>query len=177
MDSKEIINLIPLDKETQELTQKIVDEKDLETLKDLTHLFNLSQAKRNVLRVVKLNSLLDKVSDQMIERFEKYPDNFSSSDLLNYLQVTQNAIDRANKSLNLIDETPVIQLNQVNINVTEEPLDRESRSRIADAVQAILRKSKELEIEPEIIDVNNTDETIEPEEVQVDVKLLKEEEE
>ena len=88
------------------------DENDIDKVKDLTHLFNLNQAKKNVLRVLKLNSLLDKVSDQMIERFTKQPGAFSNSDLLNYMQVTQSAIDRANKALNLVDETPAIQINQ-----------------------------------------------------------------
>lgn len=47
----------------------------------------------------------------MIERFDKRPGEFSNSDLLSYLQVTQAAIDKATKSLNLVEETPLIQVN------------------------------------------------------------------
>lgn len=149
VDPKDIIDLIPLDKNTNNLAQEIINETDLKKVQDLTHLFNLNQAKKNVLRILKLNSLLDKVSDQMITRFEKTPDNFSNADLLNYMQVTQSAIDRANKALNLVDESPSITLNQVNVNVGTESLDRESRAKITEAINKILQRSKELEIVPE----------------------------
>lgn len=152
IDPKDIVDLIPLDNSTNELAQRIINENDLKKVQDLTHLFNLNQAKKNVLRVLKLNSLLDKVSDQMIERFDECPDQFSNSDLLNYLTVTQNAIDRANKALNLVDETPSITLNQVNVNVGTEGLDRDSRAKITEAINKILQKSKELEI----VNENNT---------------------
>lgn len=146
VDPKDIVDLIPLDNSTNKLAQEIINETDIKKVQDLTHLFNLNQAKKNVLRVLKLNALLDKVSDQMMERFNEYPDQFSNSDLLNYLTVTQNAIDRANKSLNLVDETPSITLNQVNVNVGGEALDRDSRAKITEAINKILQKSKELEI-------------------------------
>ena len=90
----------------------------------------------------------------MLERFEKKPGEFSNSDLINYLQVTQNAIDRANKSISLIDENPAITLNQVNINVTDN-LSRESRTKIEDAVKAILQKSEQLGILNETDKENN----------------------
>ena len=150
----DIINLIPLDKANEELAQKIVEEKDLEEVKNLTHAFNLNQMKKNVMRVLKFNSLLDKVSDQMLERFEKCPGQFSNDELLSYLSTTQNAIDRANKSIALVDEAPAIQINQVNIN-SESDIDRESKERIMRAVQALLNKSKEVDeniVEAEIVD-------------------------
>ena len=124
----ELLNLIPLDSKTKEIAQKIIDEDSLDKVKDLTHLFNLNQAKKNVLRILKLNTLLDKVSDTMIERFEQTPGQFSNADLLNYMQVTQSAIDRANKSLNMVDESQAItlnQVNQVNLNVGDEVMDKE----------------------------------------------------
>ena len=92
----------------------------------------------------------------MIERVEKAPDNFSNNDLLNYMQVTQSAIDRANKSLNLVDETPAIQLNQVNINVNDDDvLSRDSRERVLAFVKAALQQNSTeetdfVEIEEEV---------------------------
>lgn len=138
----DLINTIPLTQDTNNIVQNIINENDINKLKEFTNLFNLNQAKKNALRVLKLNSLLDKVSDEMIRRFQKQPGEFSNSDLLNYLTVAQNAIDRANKSLALIDETPAIQLNQVNVNIqsNEKILDRESRKKVTDAVAAILEK-------------------------------------
>lgn len=134
-----------LDVNTKKIAQEILDEKDIDRVKDLTNLFNLNSQKRNVMRVIKMNELLDKVTDQVIERFERKPDNFSNEDLIKYMQVTENAIDKANKQLNLVEETPPIQVmqqnNQVNINIGQE-LDRESRAKVFDAVRGFLAKAQ-----------------------------------
>lgn len=166
MDIKDIVDIIPLDNKTNELAQRIVNEDDLVSVQNLTHLFNLNQAKKNALRVIKLNELLDKVTDQIVTRFEQRPGEFSNNDLLNYMQVTQSAIDRANKSLNLVDETPAIQLNQVNINVNEENvLSKDSRDKVTDAIKSIMSKLNNLQepsklesiiVEPVINDEENT---------------------
>ena len=133
------LNLDPLDERTKEIAQNILDSEDVDTIKDLTNLFNLNSQKRNVVRVIKMNELLDKVTDQVVERFEKSPGNFSNEDLLKYLQVTENAIDKANKNLNLVEETPAIQLLQNNVNVNiDTGLDRESRQKVLDAVREFL---------------------------------------
>jgi hypothetical protein len=140
MSEELIVSTQDLDKKSSQIAQDIINEDDIDTIKDLTHLFNLNQAKKNVIRVMKLNGLLDTVSDKIIERFEKYPDNFSSNDLLNYLQVTQAAIDKANKNLSLVDDTPIIQVNhnnQVNVNVIDG-IDRESRERVLAYIQSVL---------------------------------------
>ena len=151
--SEELISTDKIDSSTRQLAQQIINEEDIDTVKDLTHLFNLNQAKKNVLRVMKLNGLLDTVSDKIIDRFEKYPDNFSNTDLLNYLQVTQNAIEKANKNLSLVDETPVIQLqqnNQVNVNIIDT-LDRDSKARVLDTIKAILSNTQPQENVEEVI--------------------------
>ena len=154
MTEDDLINLIPLDDKTSDIANKIVEEDNLEETKKLINLFNLHQAKKNALRVLKFNSLLDKVSDQMLARFEKCPGEFSNSDLINYLTVTQNAIDRANKSIALVDETPMIQFNQVNITNPEQSLSRESKENIIKAVQALLNKTASDTIEGEIAEDN-----------------------
>ena len=135
-----------LDAQIANIAKAVVDEGDIDKVKDLTHLFNLNQSKKNLLRVMKLNGLLDTVSDKIIERFEKYPDNFSNADLLNYLQVTQNTIDKANKNLSLVDETPAIQLqqnNQVNVNIVDS-YDKESRDRIMNFIKNVLEQQNNL---------------------------------
>lgn len=143
-----------IDKGTEELVTQIVDENDLDKLRNITQLFNVNQAKKNALRIIKLNSLLDSVSDQMMERFEKRAGEFTNKDLLDYMTVIQNAIDRANKSLNLIDETPAISINNnVNINV-EDSFDRQSRAKIAEAVQAILSRIESNDELKNIVDVD-----------------------
>ena len=151
MDKDLAVSTKDLDIKTTQIAQDIINEEDVDTIKDLTHLFNLNQQKKNVLRIMKLNGLLDNVSDKIIERFEKYPDNFSNADLLNYLQVTQNAIDKANKNLNLVEDTPVIQFNQnnqVNVNILDS-YDRESKERVMNALKSILNNSSKPQIEVE----------------------------
>lgn len=142
MENKEL-NLVSLDNKTQEIAQLILDEQDIDKVKDLTTLFNLNSQKRNVMRVMKMNELLDKVTDKVVNRFDAYPDNFSNEDLLKFMQVTETAIDRANKQLNLIDDTPPIHLtqnNQVNINMGAE-LSRESREKILEFVNNAMKQS------------------------------------
>lgn len=139
IDPIDLIDTLPIDTNTLEVAQQIINETDLDKVKDLTHLFNLNQSKKNVLRIMRLNGLLDKVSDQMIERFEERPGEFSNADLLNYMQVVQASIDRANKSLNLVNEAPAISLNQNNVTVNIiDTFDRESKEKITNAIQGIL---------------------------------------
>lgn len=173
MDEKDIINMIPLTESTNQLAQQILDENDTKKVQDLTHLFNLNQAKKNVIRVIKLNELLDKVSDQMIERFTKRADEISHSDLLSYMQVVQSSIDRANKSLNLVDETPAIQVNQVNINMPEpELLDRDSRAKVTEAIKAILQRVETMKDSDgkDIIEITDTSNEIVSEDYEVKLK-------
>ena len=159
MEENNKLNPQPLDSKNNEIAQKILDAETVEETKDLTALFNLNSQKRNVLRVLKMNNLLDKVTDQIIERFEKNPNLFTNEDLLKYMQVTENAIDRANKNPNMVEETPPIQLlhqNQVNININQG-LNRESRQRDIETVQAIINSSKNNSTE-DVIDVLPVDE-------------------
>ena len=150
-----IVSTQSLDEKTTQIAQSIINEEDVDKIKDLTHLFNLNQAKKNVLRVMKLNGLLDTVSDKIIERFEKYPDNFSSADLLNYLQVTQNAIDKANKNLSLVEDTPVIQVNhnnQVNLNIIDS-YDRDSKERVMEFIKSVLAQSNSVDEAVDFIEI------------------------
>ena len=136
------LNTEPVDTQTTDIAQQILDETDVDKIKDLTNLFNLNARKRNVARVLKMTDLLDRVTDQMLTRFERTPDNFSNEDLIKFMQVTENSIEKANTSISQVDETPAIQLqqnNQVNINIGDS-LNRESRQRVTDTVQAILSK-------------------------------------
>ena len=132
----------PIDEQTTQLAQQIMEETDVDKVKDLTQLFNLNAQKRNVARVLKMTNLLDQVTDQVLTRFERTPDNFSNEDLIKFMQVTENSIEKANKNLSQVEQAPAIQYqqnNQVNINIGDG-LNRESRQKVTDAVQSILSK-------------------------------------
>lgn len=139
--NEEVLDLTTIDNKSKEVARKILEEDDIDKVKDLTALFNLNAQKRNVMRVIKMNDLLDKVTNQISDRFEKYPDNFTNDELLKYMQVTEAAIDRANKNLNLIEDTPQIamqQNNQVNINMTYG-IDEEGRGKVLDIINSVLK--------------------------------------
>ena len=153
LDKTSTLNVGGLDNNSIDITKQLLEEQDIDKVKDLTAAFNLNVQKRNAVRVLKMNGLLDKVTDQIIERFEKNPHNFSNEDLLKYMQATEAAIEKATKNVNLIEDTPAIQLmqnNQVNINI-EQGLNRESRQKVTEAVQAIL-KNMQLETQAEELD-------------------------
>ena len=135
-----------LQNKTDELVNQILAEDDVNKVKDLTHLFNVACVKKDIIRVKTLDNLYDTVISIVAERFEKRPDEFSNSDLISYLQATQNALDKAKKSASSVDETPAIdqqQNNQVNINIGDsEKLTRESRDKVIDAIDAFLKRVK-----------------------------------
>lgn len=137
------LSVTNIDSKSEDLAQQILDTEDVKQVQDLTNLFNLNSQKRNVVRILKMNDLLDKVTDQMIERFKKNPNNFSNEDLLKYMQVTENSIEKANKNLSQIEDTPPIQLTQNNVTVNlEQPgLSRESKQRVLSVVDQILKNT------------------------------------
>ena len=143
MDSVALVNnnKKSLDKSSEDLIKNIVLEQDPDRLKDLVSLFNTVQSKKNIVRVDAFSKLLDKISDQMIERFEKKPGEFSNKDLLDYLNAVRSAMDKSDivpENINI----PVIQNNtQVNLNI-DTGLSKESKERVADAVNSILAKLK-----------------------------------
>lgn len=134
-----------LDLAEQALVAKIIEAPDRDELQKQFDLFNINQSKKNALRIVKLNSLLDKVEDQAIERFQKRPDQVSNKELLEYMNVISGQIDRAQKHVDSISVMPAIavtaQKTDVTINVGSD-LDRDSKERVMDAISALLKQVK-----------------------------------
>ena len=146
-DFEEILDdqtaLIPLNENEQDIINNIIEATDQKELQAQFDAFNINQSKKNALRIIKLNSLLDKVEDQAIERFNKRPDQISNKELLDYMQVVATQIDRSQKVIDTLKEKPMIkvanQKNEVNINIGNE-LDRDSKERVVDAIQALLKQ-------------------------------------
>lgn len=133
-----------IDSTLSSLVDDILYESSPEKTKDLVELFNWNISKKNIARIHKLNNLYDSITDQMTERVEKRADQFSNSDLIDYIKTIQGAIDTNTKNLSSIDAPPMIlqQTNtQINVNVTDS-FDREAKARILAAVQATLNQVK-----------------------------------
>lgn len=134
-----------------ELIDQLMTEDDIEKSKEMINLFNINIAKKNTLRVAKVDELLDKVNDEALKRVTERPDEINDKDLLSYMNAAQNQIDRSMDTINSINDVPAINLtqdNSVNINITQPELSKESRDRILNAV----KKFMEINNGPEVID-------------------------
>lgn len=150
-----IMELSPLDKNIENLTKQILSETDENKSKDLIHLFNLNQSKKNVLRSNKYSDMLELVIKQMIERITKTPDNFSNDDLLKFFTAVNSALSKTSDTISQIDEMPAIQINNTQINVqSEDKLSREEKERTIDAVKALLAQMNSIQ-DAEFIESEN----------------------
>ena len=135
-------NNINLNEESKELIAQIIAEKDDKKARDLTQLFNVNQNKKTMVRVNKLSDLLDTITDQALARFTSRPDEISNKELFDGLKVVQDLIERGQKQVSGVCETPLIQVNQqtneVNIGNTTSSLNRDSRERVKSAVLNLL---------------------------------------
>lgn len=148
-----------LDEVSKSLVDQIVDEQDPDKLKNLVSLFNINQSKKNLVRVEMFSRLMDKISIQMMERFEKKPGEFSNKDLLDYLSAVRSAIDKNDINADNMP-IPVIQ-NNTQVNISVDALDRNSKERVADAVKSILSKLSSYD---DIVDVSDIDDEQQSEE-------------
>lgn len=153
------LSTLPLETNEKKIIDAIIEAPTKEDLQRQFELFNNNQVKKNALRIIKLNNLLSKVEDQAIERFENRPDQVSNKELLDYISVVSNQIERA-QNFNRETLTTDIgnikinnQKNEININVAPT-LDREGKEHVMDAISALL---KQLD--------HNKDDIIEAEEV------------
>ena len=143
----DLVDISKVQDKSIELAQEIIDETDFDKSKNLINLFNATQSKKNVLRILKLSELLDTISDKIQERIEKRGDELTSQELLQCLQVITNTVEKANKDLMCVQDTPIISLqqnNQINVNMSET-LTRESREKITSLVQSILNKANDMQ--------------------------------
>ena len=128
-----------LDTKSESIVSDIIDTDNTDDLKALTNMFNINMAKKNMLRLLKLNGLLDSLSDVAVERLQNNPDEITNKELMEYLNVVQNLIDKSTKTVDTVNTAPVIQINtQNNVLVTGDGeslnLSKESRDRVLDVV-------------------------------------------
>ena len=123
------------------LEQKILNEENVDELQNLIDLFNLNLKKKDIVRSAKLSEMQDKIVDQMSERIEKRPGEFSNIDLLNYHKAVQESLTKSNNTLDDV-KLPNIQINQqLNINNADtDSFDRDSRRHIIETVDEILQE-------------------------------------
>lgn len=133
---------ISLSEESQSIINEIVATTDRQTARELIDVFNENQKKKTLVRVNKLNDLLDVITDQALARFTQRPDEISNKELFDGLKVVQDLIERGQKQASGVEEAPLIQVNQqtneVNIGGSSGNLSRDSRERVKTAVLGLL---------------------------------------
>jgi len=158
------VNVDDLNKESLQLINQIIAESDVDKTKDLTYLFNINQNKKTMVRMDKLNALQDILVMQLSKRVSERPDEISNQELMQGLKVVQDIIERGQKQIAGVNETPFIQINQqtnsVNVGNPSE-LNRESRDKVKNAVQGLLDAIATTQHEAEVIDATPVEE-VEP---------------
>ena len=137
-----LVNADDLNRESLALINQIIAEKDLEKTKDLTHLFNINQNKKTMIRIDKLSGLQDDLVDQFVRRIAERPDEISNKELMDGIRIVQDIIERGQKQVEGVQQTPLIQFNQqnnsVNIGDGAPQLSKESRDKVKNAVLSLL---------------------------------------
>lgn len=154
---KELRNKV--DQQSLSIVNEIVNIEDPKELDSYLEKFNQNMSKKNLLRILKMNELSDKVVDEAIDRIENHPDELTHQELINYIKVSQEAINTKKNEVSTL--TPITlnqQNNNINVNVDSRDednirVDRRSKERIIDAVSKLLKLSmtmpKEENIEEE----------------------------
>ena len=113
-------------------------------LNQVIKIFNASMLKRNIIRTEKFSDLQDKLLDQLQERIETKPGNFSDDMLLKMVTSIQTIIDK--NSVSSLTETPQIAIQQNN-NITIQSdlgtLDKDSRDKVRDVIKLLLKEQQE----------------------------------
>lgn len=156
------VNAEDLNKESLTLINQIIAESDIEKTKDLTHLFNINQNKKTMVRIDKLSGLQDHLVDQFAKRVAERPDEISNKELMDGIRIVQDIIERGQKQVEEVEQTPLIQFNQQNnsVNIGEDStkLSKESRDRVKNAVLSLLSGlNKPVPTDPGIEDPIATD--------------------
>ena len=133
-----------LSDESKMLLNQIIKETSVSKVNDLTELFNINQNKKTMARMDKMSDLLDLLTDKLIERVTKRPDELSHKDILDAMKTASDMIDKGNKQINNQENVPLIQINNqdnsVNVDTSLGDLKtRESRERVKSAVAAVLQ--------------------------------------
>lgn len=125
-----------VDKSLTKLEKQLIKEDNIDDINRIVDLFNLNLQKKNIIRSAKLSDVQDKVVDQILQRIDLEPEEFSNDDLIKYHKIIQETLDKTDTTMDNV-KTPTIQINQ-QVNVDKIMFDSDSRKRILSAVQDIL---------------------------------------
>jgi hypothetical protein len=135
-----------LNTSTDGIVDSIMKSDNPEDIKQLISGFNLNQSKKSVLRILKLNNLLDLVTEETLKRYQKHPDEISNKELIDCMTVVSAQIEQSQKTVNGVIDKPAIQINQqkteYNVNVVPT-LTKDQRENVIDVVTQIIAAAQQ----------------------------------
>lgn len=165
-----------LKEDTKTSAEGILKATNSDDLQKFVDIFNANIAKKNALRVMKLDELQDKVEEEVAKRFTKRSDDMSNTEVIQYYKAIQDSIKTSREVVNNKDTSATIQIT-TNQNITipdKEVLNRDSKERVIDAVKNILNQIKNNTETQEVIDAEIVDETVVTEDKQVEAEKKEE---
>lgn len=155
-------NALSTDVTTNSIVTAIIAEENPSRLRDLTHLFKVHMAKKNIIRLIKYYDMMDLVNAQTLQRLENRPDEISNKDLLSLMTGILTTIEKTSETLGTLDDTVTSlvinqQTNKVSINVVGA-LDRDSKGRVVDAIKSLMSLISDSKKEADVIDIDDIEE-------------------
>jgi len=148
----------------KEIIQSIIDADSKAELEKQFALFNINQSKKNALRIIKLEQIMNIAEDQAIDRLTKRPDQISHRELLDYMQIISGQIDRSQKYIDTLPERDLIQpvnvdKQQININIGTD-YTQDNKENVINAVKGIfdiIKQNNAKQAKNDVIDTPITD--------------------
>lgn len=136
-------DLMPKKQSLDALARKIIKEQDGKKLYDLLDEFKVITLKKELVRLVKLGEFADLADDEIGVRLMAHPERLKNSELVEFSQLIQNSMDRANKHIEDIRENGSVNINANTVNITKNEIKADmtvaSREKIANVVMSILK--------------------------------------
>lgn len=137
---------IDLKQNEKEIISNIINAETKDELQKQFDLFNLTQSKKNAVRITKITDLMSDVEDEIYRRFHKRPDQISNKELLEFLQVLSSQVDRSQRNVDSLENKDLIKkmadgVSKPNTDVTINlgtNLDKDTKDNAMLAVKEIL---------------------------------------
>ena len=128
-----------------EIVARIEQTDDIDELRDLANLFGISLTKKEISRASLQSDLMDLLLQNAGDRIREQSDYLSNEEIMDFYKMFQSNIDRSRKALNSDMDTATNRYssthNEINITVNNNDggMTRESRERIIDVVNMLLK--------------------------------------
>ena len=149
-----------LENSANDIITDALNETSSEEMKKHIDRFNLELTKKNMLRMVMLNNVLDAAQEEVFTRLMNSSDDMSNKELLEVINTFQTSMEKTSKNMEKVDELPMIELRQQNVNINvDNTLDRDSKNKVINVIKELLKNTtRPNNSEGNIIEVESVEE-------------------